>query len=382
MRYIPKLSERLRMLRGIRLVTAVAGALWLALVATTLPIQQGNTVGPYTLARRWALAGCLLGLAIGWLLPGRRRMRTLLALATVTSGVFAATFAPVAVEGGLENFLGGAFVGLTMFALPIALILYGFRGGAAPELVPPPLPGPAPEPVKPHALPELREDEERIRARLREIAAQRQRVDAADALLARELDEGARAPIRAKLDHARGVLGEQEARHEARLWSIDLVHWQHRLVPLAENRHRAGADPQTRLDMLAAMDRDGRALLRRWQANAGAAATHEGERCIAHMRDLLERCSELRQQIAVEQAMLALRGINPDHDERRTTALSAEPLESLRTSLGQGLAAEVAALEMEHDRLVEDRDEARDVERFLRELEGEAGARVQRAKGA
>jgi hypothetical protein len=360
----------------------VAGAVWLALVSTTLPIQQGTTVGPYTLARRWALAGCLLGLAIGWMVPARRRMRTLLALATVTSGVFAAAFAPVQAEGPVQNFLGGAFVGLTMFALPIVLILYGLGGGAAREPEPPPLPVATPEPVAPHApvLPGLREDEERIRARLREIAAQRQRVDAADALLSRELDAATRAPIRARLDHARGVLGEQEARHEARLWSIDLVHWQHRLAPLAETRGRAGADPRARLDALAAIERDGKALLSRWRANSDAAATHEGERCITHMRDLLERCSELRQQIAVEQAMLALRGINPDDDERRTTALSTEPLESLRT--GRGLAAELAALEMEHARLVEDHDEARDVERFLRELEGEAGEQIQRVKGA
>jgi hypothetical protein len=355
-----------------------AGAVWLALVSTTLPIQQGDTVGPYTLARRWALAGCLLGLAIGWMARGRRRVRNLLALATVTSGVFAATFAPVQTEAPMENFLGGAFVGLAMFALPILLVLYGLRGGIARdgETEPPPLAVDTPEPQAAPVLPGLREDEERIRGRLREIAAQRQRLNAADALLARELDAATRAPIRARLDHARGVLGEQEARHEARLWSIDLVHWQHRLAPLAETRDTAGTDPRARLDALAAIERDGRALLDRWRAKADAAASHEGERCITHMRDLLERCSELRQQIAVEQAMLALRGINPDEDERRTTALSAEPLESLRT--GRGLAAELAALEMEHARLVEDHDEARDVERFLRELEGDAGGRRDR----
>ncbi|HEY0153033.1 MAG TPA: hypothetical protein VGB92_13605, partial [Longimicrobium sp.] len=275
-------------------------------------------------------------------------------------------------------------VGLAMFALPILLIRYGLRGGIARdgEAEPPPLPIATPEPVAPRVpvLTGLREDEERIRGRLREIAAQRQRLNAADALLARELDAATRAPVRARLDHARGVLGEQEARHEARLWSISLVHWQHRLAPLAETRARDGADPRARLDALAAIERDGRALLDRWQANGDAAATHEGERCITHMRDLLERCSELRQQIAVEQAMLALRGINPDEDERRTTALSTEPLESLRT--GRGLAAELAALEMEHARLVEDHDEARDVERFLRELEGEAGEQIEREKSS
>jgi hypothetical protein len=372
------------MARGIRVVAGAAGAVWLALVSTTLPIQQGTTVGPFTLARRWALAGCLLGLAIGWMVPARRRTRTLLALATVTSGVFAATFAPVQGQLPVENFLGGAFVGLTMFALPILLILYTLRGGIARdgETEPPPLPIATPEPVAPRVpvLAGLRDDEERIRGRLREIAAQRQRLNAADALLARELDAATRAPIRARLDHARGVLGEQEARHEARLWSIGLVHWQHRLAPLAETRARDGADPRARLDALAAIERDGRALLDRWQANGDAAATHEGARCITHMRALLERCSELRQQIAVEQATLALRGITPDEDERRTTALSTEPLESLQT--GRGLAAELAALEMEHARLVEDHDEARDVERFLRELEGEAGEQIEREKSS
>ncbi|HEX8452303.1 MAG TPA: hypothetical protein VF647_09420 [Longimicrobium sp.] len=377
MRYLSTSSGRLRKTWGIRVGMVAAGAVWLALVSTTLPIQQGDTVGPYTLARRWALAGCLLGLAIGWMARGRRRVRNLLALATVTSGVFAATFAPVQTEAPMENFLGGAFVGLTMFALPILLVLYGLRGGIArsAEGEPAPLPAAAPDPQTP-TLAGLREDEERIRGRLREIAAQRQRLDAADALLARELDAATRAPIRARLDHARGVLGEQEARHEARLWSIALVHWQHRLAPLAETRDTAGTDPRARLDALAAIERDGRALLDRWRANGDAAATHEGERCITHMRDLLERCSELRQQIAVEQAMLALRGISPDEDERRTTALSTEPLESLRTS--RGLAAELAALEMEHARLAEDHDEARDVERFLRELEGKAGGRQDR----
>jgi hypothetical protein len=63
------------------------------------------------------------------------------------------------------------------------------------------------------------------------------------------------------------------------------------------------------------------------------------------------------------------------HD-RRTIALSTELLESVRT--GDGLGAELAALRMVQARLVADRD----VERFMRELEGAAGAQIQRAKGA
>lgn len=149
---------------------------------------------------------------------------------------------------------------------------------------------------------------------------------------------------------------------------ISLVRWQHRLARLTDD---AAGGARGRLERLAAITRDGSALLAGWAADGETAATRDGARCVTHPRELLDRCEGLRQGIVVHEAMLAIRGIEPADNVRRTAALSIEPLESLQTDLGEGgaLAAALAELEMEHERLRDDDEDARNVERFLGDLE-------------
>jgi hypothetical protein len=220
--------------------------------------------------------------------------------------------------------------------------------------------------------PGLDADGARIHQRLREIDAQQARIDGVQAMLERELGPAALQPVREKLTYAEGVLQSQRARHEARLWSIDLVRWQQALATFVEQTAESTqADAERRLAELASVVQSGKALLASWERDQRIGTTPEGERCIAHMRDLLARCEEVRQGIVVQQAMLAIRGIAPSEDEMRSTALSTEPLESLQTELGPGgsLAASLAGFEAEHERLREDHAAAQDVERFLTQLE-------------
>ena len=213
----------------------------------------------------------------------------------------------------------------------------------------------------------------RIHERLRAIDGQRERIDGVQALLEREVGGAALAPVREKLAYAEDVLLKQRARHEARLWAIDLVRWQHALARFVEHAADATlADAERRLQELASVVKSGNALLQTWERQPDIAATQEGERCISHLRELLGRCEEVRQGIVVQQAMLAIRGIAPTDDEVRSTALSTEPLESLQSELGPNgsLAASLASFEAEHERLREDQETAQDVERFLKQLEG------------
>lgn len=96
--------------------------------------------------------------------------------------------------------------------------------------------------------------------------------------------------------------------------------------------------------------------------------------CIAQMEAVLARCQEARQALLVEEARLALRGIEPSRDEERSAALSSEPLENLQADLGAGgsVAHAVARFHAEHERLREDEEVGQDLERFLRQLERES----------
>lgn len=229
------------------------------------------------------------------------------------------------------------------------------------------LPGVEPEP------PALADDEGRIRARLKGIADHAARMGEARKLVESEMSGDALAQVLEKLDFAAGVLKQQRSRHHAQLWVISLVRWQHRLARLTDDA--AGSAPgqaPRRLRDLAAITGAGKSLLAAWEADGETAATREGARCVAHLRELLERCEHLRQGIVVREAMLTIRGIDPEGDVERTTALSVEPLESLQSDLGEGgsLTRALAELELEHERLRDDDEATRSVDRYLAQLEG------------
>ena len=349
---------------------------------------------PETRAVRWALVVSFGAVALAWFGRGERRRLWLVGISAV-GAAFGAAFSQPNAAAFAGMLVGMLIVWPVFVGIALVLALYGVGGPervrAAPEAeayAPPPLPPPVfpparvPDPVPhratapaahPHDDPELDADAARIHQRLREIDGQRERIDGVQALLEREVGGAALGPVREKLAYAEEVLLKQRARHQARLWAIHLVRWQHALARFVEHAADATlADAERRLQELAAVVKRGSALLQTWEREPTIAATPEGERCITHLKELLGRCEEVRQGIVVQQAMLAIRGIAPTEDEVRSTALSTEPLESLQTELGPNgsLAASLASFEAEHERLREDQETAQDVERFLKQLEG------------
>jgi DNA repair exonuclease SbcCD ATPase subunit len=298
--------------------------------------------------------------------PAPSRVPEAIASSAVVSAL-AALVGTGLLDGGILTFLAAFFMAWVLGGATLAALLPAL-GPAGEE---PDWEGAAAETHDPFAL---QQDEERIGERVREIDAQRARIDHLRTLVEGEGAVPALAMVRERLEYAGGVLNEQRARHQAQLWVISLARWQHRLAQVTADVTAAGRhDVRTRLDALTAATQDGKALLREWEAQEDTAATREGRRCVLHLRDLLHRSEPLRQAVLVREAMLAIRGIAPSDDAERTAALSTEPLESLQTDLGEGgsLARALADLEMEHERLQDDHEEARDVERFLGELESE-----------
>ena len=367
---------------------ATAGDIFLRIVAylargylllLTLASIGALSEGPDILFLPFGLILTGVALAVAWFFFKERRRLRLLGVAVVAG----AAGAVLAGGGAAEFFAVLLVIWPVGVGLPLMLALQGLPGVQPWKL------GSAPSqprleeetshvsPALPFARPESLErgmdaDEARIHQRLREIDSQQARIDGVQAMLEREVGPAALQPVREKLAYAESVLLSQRARHEARLWSIDLVRWQQELSTFVEHTAESTlADAQRRLAELASVVQSGKALLASWERDQRIGATPEGERCITHLRDLLARCEEVRQGIVVQQAMLAIRGIAPTEDEMRTTALSTEPLESLQTELGPdgSLAASLAGFEAEHERLREDHAAAQDVERFLTQLE-------------
>ncbi|HEY0151374.1 MAG TPA: hypothetical protein VGB92_05210 [Longimicrobium sp.] len=367
---------------------ASAGDIFLRIVAyiargylllLTLASMAAFGEGPEILFLPFGLILTGVALAVAWFFFHERRRLRLLGVAVVAG----AAGALLAGGGAAEFFALLLVIWPVGVGLPLVLALQGLPGvqpwklGSAPsqprlkEATPhatPALPFAPPESVEPG----LDADEARIHQRLREIDSQQARIDGVQAMLEREVGLAALQPVREKLAYAESVLHSQRARHEARLWSIDLVRWQQELSTFVEHTAESTlADAQRRLGELASVVQSGKTLLASWERDQRIGTTPEGERCITHLRDLLARCEEVRQGIVVQQAMLAIRGIAPTEDEMRSTALSTEPLESLQTELGPdgSLAASLAGFEAEHERLREDHAAAQDVERFLTQLE-------------
>jgi hypothetical protein len=216
--------------------------------------------------------------------------------------------------------------------------------------------------------PAMRRDEDRIFTRLREIGAQERRVERARELLRREDTARTLLEVREKLVETSRMLSRQRSRHVARLHAIEVVRWQHQLADALAPK--PGEGNEARLERLARNVREGEALRRAIQREPEVASSFEGERAISQLRELLARCEEVRQSILVEEARLALRGIDLARDENRTAGLSSQPLESLQAALNtSSLAAELHLFDAEHDQLREDDETARNVEHFLRELE-------------
>ncbi|HEY0153932.1 MAG TPA: hypothetical protein VGB92_18110 [Longimicrobium sp.] len=314
---------------------------------------------------RWGFAGglacaVLVGLIAGWRRDG------LLAAAFWTGGVGAAALATRWIP--IEEGTGGIFV-ISWTIFVTAPFWAAIR--AVHRLPGRPHEAGAAEPVR-GAL-ALENDEDRIIRRLREIEERRRQVRESLSLLDAERQAPALAPVREKLADAEGALRRQRARHVARLWTIEVLQWQHRLEGVLRELDLSWTSVKPRLARLSTEVGAGEKLLRGLEADADAASSFEGERCITQLRAILERCQEVRHALVVQGALQAIQGITPTDDEYRTTAPSGLPPEGLRAALDSAhtLRGALAAFEAEHARLKEDDEEAQDVERFLRELERE-----------
>ncbi|CAA9349926.1 MAG: hypothetical protein AVDCRST_MAG68-3617 [uncultured Gemmatimonadetes bacterium] len=332
-----------------------AGALWpVVLAAMVVGTQFLYALFNAEVVRlRLGFLGALAATAAAGLVFGWRR-------SWVLSAAFAAGGASAAFYGRFDP-AGYAFYWLLLAALPFHVVLrrFGNRLGRLPTL-----------PPRRRRAPSLQDEEDRTFAKLREIEEHRAQLGRSRALLARERDARPLAEVREKLGHADEVLRRQRTRHTAHLWAIEAVRWQHRLAPVVAGLDRPG-DPEGRLERLAAAAGEGRRLLHDLERDAETAASEEGKRCLAQLRTLLGRCDEIREAIVVSHALQSIRRIDPAGD--RAAALSPQPLESLRADLhpGTSLTAALAAFELEHERLVDDDREARDVQRFVRQLERE-----------
>lgn len=314
---------------------------------------------------RWGFAGglacaVLVGLIAGWRRDG------LLAAAFWTGGLGAAALATRWIP--IEEGTGGIFViSWTLFVTaPFWAAIRGVH-----RLPGRPHEAGATEPVR-GAL-AAGNDEDRLIRRLREIEERRRQVRESLSLLDAERQAPALAPVREKLAFAEGALRRQRARHVARLWTNEVLQWQHRLEGVLRELDLSWTSVKPRLARLSTEVGAGEKLLRGLEADADAAASFEGERCIVQLRAILERCQEVRHALVVQGALQAIQGITPTDDEYRTTAPSGLPPEGLRAALDSAhtLRGALAAFEAEHARLKEDDEEAQDVERFLRELERE-----------
>lgn len=323
---------------------------------------------------RWSTVGAWVGALGAWYGLGWRKKRQMAVALIVGSSIVPALVAPMAEGRFLTFFVGGCFAAL-VFSGPAALLLYGLGIGgrrAGEE----PAPGRAihPSQPQPQLQPpprELSRDEQWIAERLRENESQRRRIESVQALMSKEARSPALEPVRARLKEATALLHDQRERYRARLWGIELLRWSDRLTPLTTAPELSSFDEAIRrLAQVAELTTDGEALRSRWQGQKETRATPEGQRCLALLDSLLERCEAIRQQILIQKATLALRGITPVDDAVESAGLTTGSVDRLGAlpAPEQQLSDALAELEAEYDRLRDDHESANEIERVLGDI--------------
>jgi len=216
----------------------------------------------------------------------------------------------------------------------------------------------------PNVADSLRLIEERIQQRLADIGERESRLHEtlraidAEAVAAGE-GAGTWQRGRERASAATALLAGQRDRYHAKLWEIVLVRWQNRLDPLASDweslDHRECA---RRLSELSDVQAEGRRYLDQWEG-VDVSELPEARRCLDRLRAALGACEPLRERLIVQQATLALQGINPT-DEALESSVSPPGATAFdafqaRADLGE-FASALDDLENEYQRLRSEQD--------------------------
>lgn len=211
----------------------------------------------------------------------------------------------------------------------------------------------------------LKYREEVIQKRLEEIATSERHL--AETRL--QLDEqeqqaggGSPSPLakaRERIDAVTATLANHRERWHAKLWEIALVRWQNKLDPIAADWDALTHEECTsRLKRLNEAQEEGKRYLKEWEG-VDLTDLPEAQRCLDRLRAALTACDQVREDLIVRQATLALKGIAPA-DEVFGDHLAGPSLQGLdafsaRASLGEFSTA-FDELEAEYARLRSDEE--------------------------
>ena len=228
---------------------------------------------------------------------------------------------------------------------------------------------PEPSPLLKRSIDSLKQIEENIQQRLADItnresrlAEARQQVTEQERRLAQEAGSGSLSPwekVRTHIDSGAAALARQRDRYHAKLWEITLIRWQNRLDPVAADwetlTHEECASRLKRLDEV---QQEGKQYLKEWEG-VDLTELPEAQRCLDRLRAALTACDQVREQLIVQQATLALKGIAPA-DEVLSDHVTQPSLQNLdafnaRAALGEFSTA-FDELEAEYARLRSDEE--------------------------
>ena len=257
------------------------------------------------------------------------------------------------------GFIGAVIGGFLMDGMGVAVgvavgVSLGVLLGADREWSAPEMPGFARRTVR-----SLRQDEETIQQRLADIGAREKRLGEARQKVLLEIGADIQqdrwAHVTAALDSAESILLHQRERYHAKLWEIALVRWQNTLEPLASDWESLTHETcNHRLRLLEAARDRGQAFLNEWDG-VDVSDVPESGRCVSKLREALAACEQLREDLIVRQAALAVKGIAPLDDALHHTLNPHDSLKSLdifnaRASIGEFSTA-FGELEAEYSRL-------------------------------
>jgi len=204
--------------------------------------------------------------------------------------------------------------------------------------------------------------EQRIRERLDDLGRREERLGESRLQVERQQSTPAPNPessverwnkVKGRIDTALEMVRRQRERYHAKLWEIALVRWQNRLDPLTSDWQALDHDEcGRRLTALDQVQEEGRAYLVQWDG-VDLTELPEAQRCLDRLRAALGSCDRLREQLIVQQATLALRGVDPTDESLTapvTPDLGALDTFNARASLGEFSSA-FDELEHEYQRL-------------------------------
>jgi len=263
-----------------------------------------------------------------------------------------------ATRAAFGGFLGAVIGGFLMAGMGVAVgvavgVSLGVLLGADRDWVPR-------TPLESSVALTLTRIEERIRERLDDLGMREARLaESLDLVRRQEISPEVDAPaatwekVRERIDAARQLLRRQRERYHSKLWEIALVRWQNRLDPLSADWESLDHDEcAQRLVQLDKVQEEGRFFLGQWEG-VDLTDLPEAERCLERLRAALSSCDRLREQLIVQQATLALRGIDPGEETLTSPVkpdLGTLDTFNARASLGEFSTA-FEELENEYQRL-------------------------------